>query len=321
MTLELAGLALAALLAWLWFDSLRAREAAFDAARRACEADGVQLLDDTVALARSRLRRDAAGHIAILREYRFEFSDTGDNRLRGSVTLLGRQVQVLHVEPRGSTQNDGRRPTTVATRRVRRYKWTGGRFPLPHFAPAADAAAPARDAVSPSVRAIMSRAFVKESADDLVAGELPERPLPEHSNYVTPRGFELLQARVRELNERYEQCKRQAEDDSEAKQKLREVERDLRYFIAQIERAEVVDTAQQARDQVRFGATVRLTDESGQEHEFSIVGDDEADVAAGRISWASPLARALIGAKVGDIVVWHRPAGDAEVEIVEVRYP
>ena len=166
----------------------------------------------------------------------------------------------------------------------------------------------------------MSRAFVKESDDDLVAGELPERPLPAHVNYVTPKGLELLQARVRELDERHEQLKRQIDEDSEARQKLREIDRDLRYFRAQLERATPVDTANQPRDQVHFGATVKIEDEEGGEQEFSIVGDDEADVAAGKISWASPLARAMIGAKVGDTVVWRRPAGEAEVYIVGVRY-
>jgi transcription elongation factor GreB len=165
----------------------------------------------------------------------------------------------------------------------------------------------------------MSRAFVKESDDDLTAGELPERPLPVHVNYVTPRGLELLQARVRELDERHEQFKRHVEEDPEARQKMREIDRDLRYFRSQLERATLVDTANQPRDQVHFGAIVRIEDEDG-EHEFSIVGDDEADVASGRISWASPLARAMIGAKVGDTVVWHRPAGDAEVSIVAIRY-
>ena len=166
----------------------------------------------------------------------------------------------------------------------------------------------------------MSRAFVKESDDDLAAGELPERPLPPHANYVTAKGLELLQARVRELTDHHEQLKRDAPEDSEAKQKLREIERDLRYFHSQLERASVVDTAQQPRDQVHFGATVRMEDEDGSVQEFSLVGDDEADVAQGRISWASPLARAMIGAKVGDTVVWHRPAGDAEVSIVGIRY-
>jgi transcription elongation factor GreB len=166
----------------------------------------------------------------------------------------------------------------------------------------------------------MSRAFVKESDDDLAAGELPERPLPPHANYVTPRGLELLKARVRELNEQHEQYKRDADEDSAAKQKVREIDRDLRYFRAQLERAELVDTTHQPHDEVRFGATVKIVDEDQHEHEFSIVGEDEADVAAGLISWASPLARALIGAKVGDAVTWHRPAGEAEVQIVDVRY-
>ena len=166
----------------------------------------------------------------------------------------------------------------------------------------------------------MSRAFVKESDDDLVAGELPERPIPVHVNYVTPRGLELLQARVRELDDRHEQLKRQIDEDSEARQKLREIERDLRYFRTQLERATLVDTANQPREQVHFGASVKIEDEEGSQQEFSIVGDDEADVASGKISWASPLARAMIGAKVGDTVVWRRPAGDAEVTIVGVRY-
>ncbi|HKU69785.1 MAG TPA: GreA/GreB family elongation factor, partial [Burkholderiales bacterium] len=82
-----------------------------------------------------------------------------------------------------------------------------------------------------------------------------------------------------------------------------------------------VDPAGQPRDEVHFGATVRMVDEGGKEHRFTIVGDDEADVSAGRISWASPLAKAMIGAKVGDTVKWLRPAGDTEVEIVAISYP
>lgn len=167
----------------------------------------------------------------------------------------------------------------------------------------------------------MSRAFTNESTDDLVAGEVPERPVSAHPNYVTPLGLELLQARVRSLQERHEVLAGQSDDDSIAKQKLREIERDQRYFKAQIERAEVVDPAGQPRDEVRFGATVTMLDEDDKRHRFAIVGDDEADVVAGKISWASPLANAMIGAKVGDTVVWHRPAGDAEVEIAEITYP
>ena len=166
----------------------------------------------------------------------------------------------------------------------------------------------------------MSRAFVKESDDDNAAGELPERPVPPHANYVTPRGLELLQARVRELAEHHEQLKREQPDDSEAKQKLREIERDLRYFRAQLERASVVDAVDRSGEQVHFGAAVKIEDESGAVQTFTIVGDDEADVAQGKISWASPLAKAMIGAKVGDSVVWRRPAGETEVTIVEITY-
>jgi transcription elongation GreA/GreB family factor len=167
----------------------------------------------------------------------------------------------------------------------------------------------------------MSRAFTKESVDDLVAGELPERPLPVHPNYVTPHGLEQLQARARELQALHETFAAQSADDSGAKQKLREVERDQRYVKAQLERAEVVDPDGQPRDAVHFGATVTILDEDGKSHRFTLVGDDEADVAGGRISWASPLAKAMIGARVGDTVKWRRPAGDAEVEIAKIDYP
>lgn len=166
----------------------------------------------------------------------------------------------------------------------------------------------------------MSRAFTKESVDDLAAGELPERPLPAHPNYVTPHGLEQLQARARELQSQHETLAAQSADDSEAKQKLREVERDQRYVNAQLERAEVVDPGGQPRDAVHFGATVTILDEDGKSHRFTLVGDDEADVAAGRISWASPLAKAMIGARAGDTVKWRRPAGDAEVEIAKIDY-
>ncbi|HWI16004.1 MAG TPA: GreA/GreB family elongation factor [Burkholderiales bacterium] len=167
----------------------------------------------------------------------------------------------------------------------------------------------------------MSRAFVKESDDDLVAGELPERPVPAHVNYVTPRGLEMLQARLKELQDRHEGVKRVSEEDSAAKQAMREIDRDLRYVNAQLERAVVVDPAQQPRDEVHFGACVKIEDEEGVVHEFTLVGDDEADVSAGRISWASPLARALMNGKAGDAITWRRPAGETEVEILSIRYP
>ena len=100
--IELAGLALVAAGAWFWFDSMRAREAAVQAAKSACAADGVVLLDDTVALGVLRLRRAARGSVSLLRVYRFEFTDTGNDRLEGSVTLLGPVLQTLYLAPHGA---------------------------------------------------------------------------------------------------------------------------------------------------------------------------------------------------------------------------
>lgn len=99
---ELAAVVLLLLAGWLWFDSLRAREAAIRAARHACDADGVLLLDDTVALAAFGLHRRDNGRLALKRVYRFEFSDTGNNRLEGSVTMLGARMQTLYLTPHGA---------------------------------------------------------------------------------------------------------------------------------------------------------------------------------------------------------------------------
>lgn len=165
----------------------------------------------------------------------------------------------------------------------------------------------------------MSRAFVKESDDGANDGDLPERPLPAHPNYVTARGLAQLQARTRELTAQCEALRRVAADDSGAKQKLRAAERDLRYFYARLERAELVAPGAPP-DEVRFGASVTLVGDDGAQQRVRIVGDDEADAAAGDISWASPLARALIGARVGEIVTWRRPVGAADIEILAIHY-
>ena len=164
----------------------------------------------------------------------------------------------------------------------------------------------------------MSRAFVKESDEDQASAELPERPLSAAPNYVTARGHELLRARLKQLQSERERLAAAAEP--MAAQRLLEVKRDIRYFSAQLERSILVDTAGQPRDEVHFGATVALRDENGTQHAFHIVGDDEADVAQGRISWASPLATALLGAHTGDTVKWQRPAGATEVEVVAIAY-
>ena len=94
---EIIGIIILGALAWLWYDSLRAREAAVRAARAACAAEGLMLLDDTVAIANLKPVRDDDGHLILQRAYDFEFSDTGDNRLTGSVVLRGHRVILLNV--------------------------------------------------------------------------------------------------------------------------------------------------------------------------------------------------------------------------------
>lgn len=164
----------------------------------------------------------------------------------------------------------------------------------------------------------MSRAFVKEDNDGADSDGLPERPVPAHANYVTARGLAQLQARVRDLVACCEVLRPVAAEDSSARHNLRALERDLRYFSAQLERAELVAAA--AHDTVRFGARVTIRGEDGKVQHMHIVGDDEADAAAGDISWASPLARALIGAREGDVVTWRRPAGAVSIEIMALQY-
>ena len=94
---EIAVVVLLVLLAWLWLDSLKVREAAVKAARAACESDGLMLLDDTVAIAAIKPARDHDGHLKLQRTYEFEYSDTGDNRRKGSVVLLGPRVMLFNV--------------------------------------------------------------------------------------------------------------------------------------------------------------------------------------------------------------------------------
>ena len=97
---ELLAIAVFGAVAWLWLDSLKAREAAVFAAREACAAEGLMLLDDTVSISMVKPARDEDGHVKLKRAYEFEFSDTGDNRRKGSVVLLGRRVVLFNVGPR-----------------------------------------------------------------------------------------------------------------------------------------------------------------------------------------------------------------------------
>lgn len=106
------------------------------------------------------------------------------------------------------------------------------------------------------------------------------------------------------------------------RKRLREIDRRLGYLSKVMKSAKVVDpAAQQSRDQVRFGATVELADEEDKRRIVTIVGDDEADAGAGRIGWSAPLARALVGARIGDERIVRLPAGEKSYEVIAIRYP
>ena len=106
------------------------------------------------------------------------------------------------------------------------------------------------------------------------------------------------------------------------RKRLRELDRRLSYLGKVMKAAKVVDpAAQQSREQVRFGAIVEIADEDDRRRTVTIVGDDEADAAGGRIGWSAPLARALLGARVGDERLVHLPAGEKSYEVTAIDYP
>lgn len=179
----------------------------------------------------------------------------------------------------------------------------------------------------------MSKAFVKESdSDDELEQEVAPALPPSGKNYITPAGYARLEAELRRLVEieRPEVVKTVAwaaslGDRSEnadylyGKKRLREIDRRVRFLIKRLEGAEIVNSAGRDTDQVFFGATVRVTGAAG-EKTVTIVGVDEVDPAHGRVSWVSPIAKALLKAREGDRVTLHTPAGEEKLEILEVTY-
>jgi transcription elongation factor GreB len=106
------------------------------------------------------------------------------------------------------------------------------------------------------------------------------------------------------------------------KRRLREIDRRLGHLAKIMKQAKVVDPAKQlARDEIRFGATVELADEDDRRRVLTLVGDDETDAGSGKIGWSAPLARALIGARVGDERIVPLPAGEKSYEVISIRYP
>ena len=152
-------------------------------------------------------------------------------------------------------------------------------------------------------------------------------------NYITPGGYRQLQDELARLwkVERPQMVATVAwaagnGDRSEngdyiyGKKKLREIDRRIRYLSKSLDRAVVVDNAGKTHERVFFGATVTILYETGDEREVTIVGVDELDAGDARVSWRSPLARALLKAKVGETVTLRAPRGPERLEIVAVRY-
>lgn len=162
----------------------------------------------------------------------------------------------------------------------------------------------------------MSRAFVNEDNAACQASQPVERQVSEQPNYVTAHGRVLLQNQVSELQALHRQ---QLElGDSADKQRLVDLERDLRYFTQRLQSAMVV-TAALSTDKVQIGSKVTYADEHDQRQQVQLVGEDQADASHGLINWGSPLGRALLGAHAGDEVLWKRPAGDQMIEILEIE--
>jgi transcription elongation factor GreB len=179
---------------------------------------------------------------------------------------------------------------------------------------------------------LMSKAFVKEEGEAPEEEEPAAPQLASGKNYITPAGYARLDAELRTLVEveRPEVVKTVAwaaslGDRSEnadyiyGKRRLREIDRRVRFLIKRLESAQVVHSAGRDTDQVFFGATVRVKSPSG-EKTITIVGVDEVDPAKGRVSWVSPIARALIKAREGDTVTLRSPSGEEQLEILEVHY-
>lgn len=181
----------------------------------------------------------------------------------------------------------------------------------------------------------MNKAFTKETDDDDEDVVDPSLALPQGTrNYITPGGHARMKAELDHLlrTERPQVVEvvhwaASNGDRSEngdyiyGKRRLREIDRRIRFLTKRLDLAEVVDPARQENpDQVFFGATVTISDEQDKELIYQIVGVDETDFSRGRISWVSPMARALLKAREADLVRFQSPLGWREVEIVKIEY-
>ena len=165
----------------------------------------------------------------------------------------------------------------------------------------------------------MSRAFVKENDLEHAGIDIPERPLSDEPNYVTPRGLTLLNQTIDDL-EKERATLNEKKDDPMVRQKIAVIERDMRYIAARIESAILTNPQEENPSHVLFGAKVTVENEEEKLLTFEIVGEDEANIHEGRVSYLSPLAEALLGGAVGDEVVWEKPVGDSYLTIQKISY-
>lgn len=183
----------------------------------------------------------------------------------------------------------------------------------------------------------MSKAFTRETDGDDEEDGAALPPLPAGGkNYITPQGYARLRAELLQLidDERPKVVdvvhwaasngdRSENGDYLYGKKRLREIDRRIRFLTRRLEIAEVTDPSlHHGHDQVFFGATVTYAEEdTGEERTVTILGIDEADSAQGQVSWISPIARALLKAREGDVVKLVTPAGQKEIEVVKVAYP
>jgi transcription elongation factor GreB len=185
----------------------------------------------------------------------------------------------------------------------------------------------------------MSKAFTKErdgGEEDEDSGAAPDAglaALPHRKNYITPKGHERLKNELHELLYKTRPDLTQVVawaasngDRSEnadyiyGKRKLREIDRRIRFLSKRLEIAEVIDPCTVKSAKVQFGATVTFRNEDEQIKKVRIVGIDETDPAAGKISWISPLAKALLNQTTGDTPLFQSPKGEEELEILKIEY-
>ena len=162
----------------------------------------------------------------------------------------------------------------------------------------------------------MSRAFVREGDGRL--DPLPDLPLSAHPNYVTPRGLATLKTHLHRRQTDLATLK--ARPDRLDKLPEAAAERDIRYLEARLRSAILIDPAKTPLAEAAFGHRITVTDPQGHTTTYEITGEDEADASQHRIAPRSPLARALIGARVGDKVSWTRPAGTLTLTIHSITH-